>query len=54
MALGHSSLSITENYREQLVTDTALDVTESFSLTIRNRPYARKEAFIIVYDTPGG
>ncbi|MDT0685590.1 tyrosine-type recombinase/integrase [Autumnicola psychrophila] len=31
LALGHSSLEITEHYREKLVTDDAMDVVEEFS-----------------------
>lgn len=49
MALGHSSLAITERYREQLVTDAAKDITEEFALTINNRPYAKKEVITTVY-----
>ncbi|WP_252114186.1 site-specific integrase [Gramella jeungdoensis] len=33
MALGHSSLTNTEKYREQLVTSEAMDVTEEFALS---------------------
>ncbi|WP_029036813.1 tyrosine-type recombinase/integrase [Salinimicrobium xinjiangense] len=33
MALGHSTLQVTENYREKLVTDEAKDVTQLFSDT---------------------
>lgn len=33
LALGHSSLEVTENYRQKLVTDKAKDVTNSFIAT---------------------
>lgn len=36
MALGHSSLELTENYREQLVTDEAKDVSQVFSDTFKS------------------
>lgn len=35
IALGHSSLQVTENYREQLVTDEAKDVSILFSETLK-------------------
>jgi len=35
LALGHSSLEVTENYRQKLVTDKAKDVTNSFIATFK-------------------
>jgi integrase len=37
LALGHSSLETTENYRLKLVTEKAKDVTNSFANTLHNR-----------------
>jgi len=48
LALGHSSLQITENYREQLVTDDARDVVEVFSELLRTSKYKETPKLIEV------
>lgn len=36
LALGHSSLQVTENYRRKLIDDSTHDITSKFSETVRN------------------
>ena len=41
MALGHSSLQITENYREQLITDESKELSEVFVQTFSGKDWLR-------------